>query len=91
MTNLPLEPDDELRCLHCRQWHPVMAWHSEGTPYTLQMLYWKCAKGIDGVRSAGRWWTRYSTFAEATHLRASSSASNATPLLKVPVRSAAST
>jgi hypothetical protein len=33
-------------CRHCRQWHPVTAWHSEGTPYTLTMLYWKCAKGM---------------------------------------------
>jgi hypothetical protein len=29
-----------------RRWHPVTMWHTEGTPYTQQMLYWKCAKGL---------------------------------------------
>ena len=43
---LRLEPGDELRCPHCRRWHPVTTWHTEGTPYTQQMLYWKCAKGM---------------------------------------------
>jgi hypothetical protein len=28
------------------EWHPVTAWHAERAPYTLTMLYWKCAKGI---------------------------------------------
>jgi len=46
MTNLPVEPGDELRCLHCGQRHPVTAFHAEGAPYTLTMLCWKCAKGI---------------------------------------------
>ena len=27
---------------HCRRWHPVVKWHSEGTAYTLQMLYFDC-------------------------------------------------
>ena len=41
MTNLPLEPGDELRCLHCGQFHPLTAWHTEGSPYTLTMLHWE--------------------------------------------------
>ena len=41
----PLQPGDELRCPPCRQWHPVVAQHSQGTPYTVRMRYWKCAKG----------------------------------------------
>jgi hypothetical protein len=35
-----LEPGDEVRCPHCRRWHPVIAPHTEGTLYTLDMLYW---------------------------------------------------
>jgi hypothetical protein len=31
-----------LRCPHCRAWHSVKAKHSEGTEYTLRMLYWDC-------------------------------------------------
>ena len=27
---------------HCRRWHPVVRWHSEGTAYTLRMLYFDC-------------------------------------------------
>ena len=38
----PLEPGDELHCLHCRRWHPVFAPHTEGTDATLKMLYWEC-------------------------------------------------
>jgi hypothetical protein len=47
MKQLPLEPGDELHCRHCRRWHSVVTWHSEGTPYKLRMLYWTCgeAKG----------------------------------------------
>ena len=41
-----LEPRDQVRCPHCRQWHPVVAPHTEGTLYTLDMLYWECAKGM---------------------------------------------
>ena len=40
-----LEPGDEVRCPRCRGWHPVVALHTEGTPYTLDMLYWECSKG----------------------------------------------
>ena len=40
-----LEQGDEVRCPHCRLWHPAIAPHSEGTLYTMDMLYWECAKG----------------------------------------------
>jgi hypothetical protein len=33
---------DLLRCPHCRSWHPVVKWHTQGTPYTLRMLYFEC-------------------------------------------------
>lgn len=45
-NHLPLEEGDELLCPHCRRWHPVTAQHTEGTNYTLQMLYWRCVKGM---------------------------------------------
>ena len=59
-----LEPGDELRCPHCRRWHPVIAPHTEGTLYTLDMLYWECAKGVYFAGSRGtvsRHTTRRST------------------------------
>jgi hypothetical protein len=31
-----------IRCPHCRQWHAVFYGHTEGTDYTLQMLYFTC-------------------------------------------------
>ena len=48
-----LEPGDELRCPHCRRWHPVIAPHTEGTLYTLDLLYWECAKGVYFAGSRG--------------------------------------
>jgi hypothetical protein len=38
---LPLVPGDELRCPHCRQWHPVTAKHADGAESTRNMLYWR--------------------------------------------------
>jgi hypothetical protein len=32
----------QIRCPHCRQWHSVSHGHTEGTDYTLQMLYFTC-------------------------------------------------
>jgi len=40
----PLRVGDLLRCPHCRRWHPVVKWHSEGTAYTLRMLYFDCRR-----------------------------------------------
>jgi hypothetical protein len=37
-----LRPDSRLRCPHCRDWHPVSHGHTDGTDYTLQMLYFTC-------------------------------------------------
>ncbi len=31
-----------IRCPHCRRWHLVSHGHTEGTEYTLQMLYFTC-------------------------------------------------
>jgi hypothetical protein len=33
---------DLVRCPHCRRWHPAIRWHTAGTDYTLNMLYFDC-------------------------------------------------
>ena len=40
--NHPLKVNDRIRCPQCRRWHVLVKWHTEGTPYTLQMLYFRC-------------------------------------------------
>lgn len=40
-----LQPGDEIRCPHCRGWHPVKHLHTEGTDYTVKMLYFECRAG----------------------------------------------
>jgi hypothetical protein len=42
IASAPLQLGDELRCPHCRAWHPVVRKHEEGTDYTRAMLYWQC-------------------------------------------------
>jgi hypothetical protein len=37
----PLHIGDLLRRPHCRRWHPVVKWHTEGTAYTLR-IYFEC-------------------------------------------------
>jgi hypothetical protein len=32
----------QIRCARCRRWHDVIAVHTEGTAYTIQMRYWEC-------------------------------------------------
>jgi hypothetical protein len=51
-----LHPGSHIRCPHCRQWHSVYHGHTEGTDYTLQMLYFTCRglryyAGQDGYAS----------------------------------------
>ena len=42
-TDMPrLHPGAHTRCPHCRQWHAVHHAHTEGTDYTLLMLYFTC-------------------------------------------------
>ena len=36
----------ELRCPHCRRWHPVVKKYENGTDYTTQMLMWECRGGF---------------------------------------------
>ena len=48
-----LEPGDELRCPIAGEWHSVIAPHSEGTPYTIDMLFWECRKGMYFAGSRG--------------------------------------
>jgi hypothetical protein len=42
---LPLQLDSRLLCPHCRRWHRVVKGHTEGTDYTLAMLYFPCRGG----------------------------------------------
>ncbi len=41
-TTPRLQPGAEIRCPHCRRWHPVISKHTDGTEYTRAMLYWLC-------------------------------------------------
>jgi hypothetical protein len=41
-----LTPGAQIRCPHCRRWHPVIERHAEGTPYARRMLYWECRGGF---------------------------------------------
>jgi hypothetical protein len=50
----PLKIGDLLRCPHCRRWHPLVKGHTEGTAYTLRMLYFDCSRQavLRGIRPA---------------------------------------
>lgn len=37
-----LDVGSQLLCPHCRRWHPVISGHTDGTAYTMQMLYFVC-------------------------------------------------
>ncbi len=37
-----LQPGSQVYCPHCRRWHDVIAVHTTGTDYTIQMRYWEC-------------------------------------------------
>jgi hypothetical protein len=41
-----LQPNDELRCPHCRRWHPLIQKHTSGTDARIRMLYFQC-RGLD--------------------------------------------
>jgi len=42
----PLAPGHELRCPHCGRWHTITKYPgTEGTAYTLEMLFFECRKG----------------------------------------------
>jgi hypothetical protein len=62
-----LKAGDFIRCPHCRRWHPVVKWHTQGTAYTVRMLYLRCNgqmfyAGQEGLES--RHETRHLTPAE---------------------------
>ena len=42
MNARTLRATDELRCPHCRGWHPLIPKHTEGTDATVRMLYFEC-------------------------------------------------
>ena len=52
MNDPPLHFGDMVKCPHCRRWHPAVKWHTEGTDYTLNMLYfdWQGAAVLRGTR-----------------------------------------
>jgi hypothetical protein len=42
MNEPPLHVGDLVKCPRCRRWHPAIRWHTAGTPYALNMLYFDC-------------------------------------------------
>jgi len=42
MNEPSLHVGDLVRCPHCRRWHLAINLHTEGTDYTLRMLYFRC-------------------------------------------------
>ena len=42
MTPQRVEAGDEIRCPHCRKWHPLIQQHTEGTATGHDMLYFEC-------------------------------------------------
>jgi hypothetical protein len=59
MNELALHVGDLVKCPHCRHWHPAIRWHTEGTDYTLKMLYVECRgqhyyAGQDGLPTRHR-------------------------------------
>ena len=55
-ATLPLKSVTTCRCSHCRQRHPVIAPHAEGTLYTQAMLYRKSKQEMyfAGLRGPGQ-------------------------------------
>jgi hypothetical protein len=42
MDGQRLESGDEIRCPHCRRWHPLIQQHTEGTDTAVNMLFFVC-------------------------------------------------
>ena len=42
----PLEPGDEIHCPHCGRWHMLITTGTDGTPYAVAMLFFRCVKGV---------------------------------------------
>ena len=40
----PLEPGDEIHCLHCGRWNPLVLRNDVSTLYADDMLFWQCGK-----------------------------------------------
>ena len=56
MNESPLHVGELVKCPRCRRWHPAIRWHTEGTHYTVNMLYVVCRgqryyAGQDGLPS----------------------------------------
>ena len=68
---IQVESGDEVRGPHDRQWHSVIAPHTESTLYTLGMLYWECAKRVyfAGSRGTGGAVSRHATRRPSGDLR----------------------
>jgi hypothetical protein len=46
MDNPPrLQPGSQIRCPHCRRWHPAIKPYDVGTEYTRAMLFVECRGG----------------------------------------------
>ncbi len=60
-----LAPGVELRCPHCGRWHAITKYPgTEGTAYTLEMMFFECMKGryyAGQIGGAARFPTRLGT------------------------------
>jgi hypothetical protein len=42
MDNRRIQPGDQLRCPHCRRWHPLIQQPTAGTSTGRDMLFFEC-------------------------------------------------
>ena len=64
MDNPPrLQPGSQVRCPHCRRWHPAIKPYTEGTDYTRLMLFVECRglryyvgqQSLEPINVTGEW------------------------------------
>lgn len=46
MNSRHIQSGDELRCPHCRKWHPLIQRRATGTHVTVRMLYFVCEESL---------------------------------------------
>jgi hypothetical protein len=54
----PLKIGDLLHCPHRRRWHPAVKWHTEGTDYTLRMLFFAAFRWFVPFTNHASWLNR---------------------------------
>ena len=69
----PLSSGQQLRCPHCARWHVITGYPgSEGTAYTLDMLFFDCREGryyAGQVGGTSRFPVRQAIATEVLHRR----------------------